>query len=147
MRCKNKKNISLFFLVLLCFFANICPAMAQTVPPAVDYTYIPMEEIPGFGRPTDFPGYLMAVYKFGLWTVGLAAMLMIIIGGYTYLTSAGNNATMGTAKKIITDAIAGLILALVSWVLLYAINPELVEFRNVQIQPTTFTNQNQLLPN
>jgi len=103
-----------------------------TTNPATSTSYTPMEEIPGFGKPTDFPEYLMAVYKFGLWIVGLSAMLMILIGGYMYLTSAGNNAAMGTAKKIITDAIAGLILALVSWILLYAINPDLTIFKAIQ---------------
>ncbi len=91
--------------------------------------YTPMEEIPGFGKLEDFPAYLMAIYKFGLWAIGTSAMFMIMIGGYMYLTSAGNNSQTGKAKGIITDAIAGLILALVSYVLLYTINPELVQFK------------------
>lgn len=88
--------------------------------------YEPMEEIPGFGKPSDFPTYLMSVYKFGLWAIGICALLMITIGGYMYLGSAGNKATTETAKKIIVDAIAGLILAMVSYLLLYIINPDLV---------------------
>lgn len=90
-------------------------------------SYVPMESIPGFGRPGSFPAYLMAVYKFGLWAIGICALLMITIGGYMYLASAGNKASAETAKKVITDAIAGIILALVSWLLLYLINPDLVK--------------------
>ncbi|HRY82522.1 MAG TPA: hypothetical protein P5232_02385 [Candidatus Moranbacteria bacterium] len=94
-------------------------------------TYKPMEEIPGFGRPENFPAYLMAIYKFGLWAIGMCAVFMIMIGGYMYLTSAGNNTQTGKAKGIITDAIAGLILALVSYLLLYTINPDLVIFTSI----------------
>jgi len=94
--------------------------------------YTPMEGIPGLikpGQSVDFPTYLMAIYKFGLWAIGISAVFMIMIGGYMYLTSAGNNSQTGKAKGIITDAIAGVILALVSYVLLYTINPELVQFK------------------
>jgi hypothetical protein len=93
------------------------------------HVYEPMEEIPGFGRPTDFPSYIMAVYQFGIWAIGISALLMITIGGYVYLTSAGNTSQTGKAKGIIFDAIAGIILAMVSYLLLYVINPDLVKFR------------------
>ena len=96
-----------------------------------NFSYTPMEEIPGFGRPTSFPEYLLTVYKFLLWSIGVAALLMISVGAFMYITSAGNNAAMGKAKGIITDAIAGVILALVSWVILYTINPALVTFRSI----------------
>lgn len=94
---------------------------------ASSYSYTPMETIPGFGAPTDFPSYIVAVYKFGLWTIGISALLMITLGGYIYLTSAGNASQVGKAKGIITDAIIGLIMAITSWLLLYTINPDLVQ--------------------
>jgi len=101
------------------------------------YSYTPMEKIPGFGAPADFPSYVMAVYKFGLWTIGISALLMITLGGYVYLTSAGNTSQTGKAKGIITDAIVGLILALVSWLLLYTIDPDLVKFSTTTSSGTT----------
>lgn len=104
-------------------------ALSPLLSRAANMTYTPMEEIPGFGKPEDFPGYVIAVFKFGIWTAGISAMLMIMVGGYMYMTSAGNNASMEKAKGIITDAIIGLILALFSWLLLYTINPELVSIK------------------
>ncbi len=92
------------------------------------FQYQPMETIPGFGKPTNFPAYIMAIYKFGLWAIGVSALLMISIGGYMYLISGGNKSQTGSAKGVITDAIIGIIMAMVSWVLLYAINPDLVKF-------------------
>jgi hypothetical protein len=115
MKKKIKIIISLLFLYLI-------PLTSL----AADYKL--MEEIPGFGKPENFPDYLMAIYKFGLGAIGVCAMFMIMIGGYMYLTSAGNNTQTSKAKEIITDAIAGLVLALVSYILLYTINPDLVNF-------------------
>jgi hypothetical protein len=92
-------------------------------------SYVPMEEIPGFGRPRDFPTYFMSVYKFGLWAIGICALLMVVIGGYMYITSAGNKSSAELAKKYITDAIIGLILAMLSWLILYVINPDLVTYK------------------
>jgi hypothetical protein len=100
---------------------------------ATSFTYTPMEEIPGFGKPTSYEGYILAIYNFGLWTVGIAAVLMISIGAFMYITSAGNTSQTGKAKEIIFDAIAGVILALTSYILLSTINPNLVNI--------TFTSQ------
>ena len=90
------------------------------------FNYTPMEQIPGFATSGEFCSYISAVYKFGIWAVGISAMLMIIIGGYMYMMSAGNTASTGKAKGVITDAIVGLILALTSYLLLYTINPNLL---------------------
>ncbi|MDQ1283822.1 MAG: hypothetical protein QG620_170 [Patescibacteria group bacterium] len=97
---------------------------------SAQFTYTPMEKIPGFETAGgDFPAYILAIYRFGLWTVGIAALLMISVGGYMYITSAGNNAQTGKAKGIITDAIIGVLLALTSYLLLYTINPDLVQIK------------------
>ena len=103
-------------------FAIFLPSLTL----AATYSYTPMETIPGFGKPTSFSAYISAVYKFGLWTIGISALLMITLGGYMYLTSAGNTSQTGKAKGVITDAIIGIILALFSWLLLYTINPDLI---------------------
>lgn len=58
-------------------------------------------------------------------------MFMIMIGGYMYIMSGGNNATMGKAKGFITDAIIGLLLAFTAYLILYVINPTLVEMRSI----------------
>ena len=92
------------------------------------FNYTPLEPIPGF-ESTDtstLEGFLRGLYLFVMWTVGIAAMFMIMIGGFWYLTSAGNTSRTGEAKKIITNALIGLLVALVTWLLLYVINPDFV---------------------
>jgi hypothetical protein len=118
---KNKHRF-LFPILLMAFV--VAPIFAQ----GAGLSYVPMENIPGYGKPSDFPTYVVSIYKFGIGAIGICAMLMIIIGGYMYITSAGNATTMGKAKGVITDAIIGLIMALASWLLLYVINPDLIQF-------------------
>jgi len=102
-------------------------------------TYTPMEEIPGLGKPSNFYDYISAIYKFGIGAIGICALLMIIVGGYMYITSAGNNASMEKAKGVITDAIVGLLLAFSSYLILYIINPDLVKIKRININPALTT--------
>ena len=134
----SKYKKTLVKIIFLSAFLSASIFLSQGVK-ASTFTYNPMESIPGSGSPSDFPGYVQAIYKFGIWTVGIAAMLMISIGGFMYLTSAGNTSKTGQAKEIITDAIIGVILALVSYLLLYTINPDLVK-NSAEIQaPSSVT--------
>ncbi len=53
--------------------------------------------------------------------VGVLAVLMILISGVMYLSSAGNERTQETAKRILIWSIIGLIVALLSWVVLITV--------------------------
>lgn len=89
--------------------------------------YTLLEKIPGAEEAgSDLKSYLEALYKIALVLVTLSAVLMLSIGGFMYLTSAGNTAQMGNAKGVITDALIGLVIALFAWLLLYVINPDFV---------------------
>lgn len=128
MNIKIKKYLVLSLLIAI--FA--IPILAF----AASFDYIPMEKIPGFDATGDFSTYILAIYKFGIWTIGLSALLMIMIGGFMYITSAGNNASMEKAKGIITDAIIGVLMALSAYLILYVINPELVKIKTISITGT-----------
>lgn len=54
--------------------------------------------------------------------VGLLAIIMLVVGGIMYMTSAGDETSAGTAKKTITYAIIGLVVALVSLVIVVQID-------------------------
>ncbi len=91
--------------------------------------YTPMEAIPGSGgveNISTFPSYIQAIYKFAIWSVGIAALLMISIGGFMYFMSAGNTSKMDSAKNVIGDALFGLIAIMVASLILYKINPDLI---------------------
>lgn len=125
---KNKKFIKLFAFVLSSLFLAV-PLLSSA---ADEFNYTPLENIPGTATTSgDFYEYVQAIYKFGIWAVGIAALLMITIGGFMYITSAGNTASMGKAKGVITDAIIGIVLALTAYLLLYIINPDLVTIQRL----------------
>ncbi|MCA9364949.1 MAG: hypothetical protein KC736_03590 [Candidatus Moranbacteria bacterium] len=100
----------------------------------VSSRYTPLEPIPGFEGAKSFEDYLISIYNFAVWTVGIAAMFMIVIGGFMYITSAGNTSALGRAKQVLWDAVFGLLVVMVTWLVLYVINPDLVQIsRNLLI--------------
>jgi hypothetical protein len=108
--CKSKLNTSTY-----------------TPPPDPKFDYTALEQIPGTeGDLKNFPDYIKALYKFVIWGVAIAGLLMLVIGGFWYMTAAGNNAQLSKAKDIIRDALLGIIVALFAWLLLFTINPDLV---------------------
>ncbi len=129
---KNKFLWSLFPILFLLttglFLMNISPVHAV-------YSYTPMEKIPGFeSATTDFPAYVLSITKFAIWAIGIAALFMITVGGFMYMTAAGNTSRMDSAKKVIFDAVIGLIVVMSAWLLLYVINPDLVKV-NISLIP------------
>ncbi len=91
--------------------------------------YVPLAPISGTTNPagtTNLGTYLTAMFKIGVAAAGVLAFLMIVWGGFTYLST---DAITGKeeGKDYIKRAIGGLILAMVSYIILYTINPSLVE--------------------
>ncbi|MDO8582296.1 MAG: pilin [bacterium] len=72
------------------------------------------------------PQYIAGVYNFGLMVAGFLAMVMIMIGGFMYIAAGGNQTIIGKAKERIFNAIIGLVILLLSYTILYTINPDLV---------------------
>lgn len=111
----------LFVGVALAFLGSYHATFAAD---AVQYTQL--ENIPGYeGKEKTFPEYVVAIYNLALWLVGISAMFMLTVGGFMYLTSAGNTSSAGTAKGLIKDALIGLVLGLSAWLIVNTINPDL----------------------
>lgn len=55
-------------------------------------------------------GFLRAIIKFASGLVGLVVILMLIIGGIRYITSAGDPKLVVSAKNQIVNAVIGLVL-------------------------------------
>lgn len=77
--------------------------------------------------------YISSVYQYAIVVIGILAVIMIIIAGFQWVMSAGNSDGIASAKNRITGAVIGLIIALGSYTLLFTINPELVQFRNLRV--------------
>lgn len=77
----------------------------------------------------DLAHYVAAWYTFGVSAISIIAVVMIMWGGFEWITAAGSATLIGQAKGRIMNAIVGIILILTSYGLLYLINPALVELR------------------
>jgi len=53
--------------------------------------------------------------------IGFLSFIMILAGGFKILTSAGDPKGMAGGKQTITLAIAGIVLAILSWLILLAV--------------------------
>lgn len=69
--------------------------------------------------------YINVVYAFALGIVGIIAVVLIMAGGLRWIAAAGNESAITDAKEIITSAVTGLAIALLSFVILSFINPQI----------------------
>ncbi|MCW9054935.1 MAG: pilin [Candidatus Pacebacteria bacterium] len=132
---QNKKiyvyGASLGLLILL-------PVLAY----AQQETFIPLTPLPGVTSSMSFGDFLNTVFRIGLAIAATLAVVMITIGGIEYMTSeAVYGKTEG--KERITNAVLGLLLALLIWVILYTINPNLINF-DINVTPSGSTSSQNL---
>jgi hypothetical protein len=82
----------------------------------------------GTGLPNDtsVSGLILRVINIALAVAGLVAVLFLIIGGFRYITSAGNEETAEQAKKIIINAIIGVVVIILAFVIVRVISNALV---------------------
>ncbi len=90
---------------------------------------VAMVSAQGFISPSDNPSAVagatggegsirqlaLRLVNFALGFLGVIAVIMIIYGGFLYVTAAGADDKVGTAKKIILYSIIGIIIILVSF--------------------------------
>ncbi len=77
--------------------------------------------------------YISIVYQYGVGIAAILAVVMIMVGGFIWLASAGSPDKITKAKEFIISAITGLLLALFSFIILTSINPGLVRFQPLSI--------------
>ncbi|MBI2426513.1 MAG: hypothetical protein HYV34_01575 [Candidatus Kerfeldbacteria bacterium] len=63
----------------------------------------------------DLVSTVTKVIQWVLGLLGLVAVIMIIIGGFRWMTAGGNEEKVEAAKKILTASIIGLIIVLLAW--------------------------------
>jgi hypothetical protein len=97
---------------------------------ALDYVPLEREAFTGFdpSGETKLAQFLSQAFQFGLAIAAALAVIMIVWGGVEIMLSE-SVFKKDDGKKKIQDAIYGLLLALVSWLILYTINPDILIFK------------------
>lgn len=72
---------------------------------------------PGLSQNQDLRTFIKNIVNFALGFLGLIAVVIIIYGGFLYVTAAGNEEQAGKAKKAITYPLIGIIIILSSFAL------------------------------
>jgi len=122
-----KKFLVLFFLFFLFFVAAESYVLADgSRPLEVQYPTVPGVSFTPTSTATELPNYVKYIFNFFLWAAGFAALGVLVIAGFRYLTSAGQPGILKDAKDQIFAAFAGLLILFSSWLLLTTINPQLI---------------------
>ena len=88
--------------------------MAQAIDPEADQPAI-IRALSG-GQ-TGLRGIVLTIINFFLGFLGLLAVVMVIYGGFLYVSSAGNEENVNKAKKILLYAVVGIVVIIVSFAL------------------------------
>jgi hypothetical protein len=90
----------------------------------------------GYGTNTAANGDLYTcinrLYKFAIVIGGVVGVFFIVIAGYLYMGAGGNDESITKAKDILTTTITSLVILFAGFILLKAINPDLIQFRSIQ---------------
>ncbi|MEO8065894.1 MAG: hypothetical protein ABI643_03535 [Candidatus Doudnabacteria bacterium] len=74
------------------------------------------------GNATNPISFLFLIINTLLAIAGLLAVLFIIIGGFQYITSAGNEERAEAGRKTLVNAIIGIVIIILSFVIITVIN-------------------------
>lgn len=78
--------------------------------------------------------YIKSIYKYAIGAVGILAAVVLMVGGIMWITAGGSAERIGEAKAWITASLTGLVIALCSYMILYTVNPNLVNFKITTIK-------------
>lgn len=82
---------------------------------------------------SELPTYVGNVLTFIIPLVGLVSFIMVLVGGFRILTAGGSSEGIKKGSQTITFAVAGIALAILSWlVLVFVRNVTGVDVTNFQ---------------
>jgi len=119
-------SVSIFSFFMLFFASTVLAAVSYTPLEPGAFTSI-TNSTSGAIDFNNLGAFFGQIFNYGIAVAGVLAVVMIIWGGIEYMTT-DSWTGKDDGKKRIQDALVGLGLALVSWLVLYTINPCLVNF-------------------
>lgn len=125
------KNILKHFLSMLILSVLIVPALVMTSPvqaaegeldlwsdPVLGVEDFGHEKLEGIGLGDSDPREIAAnIIQILLGLLGIIAVVIILVGGFKWMTAAGNEDKVTEAKKLLGAGIIGLLIVLAAWAL------------------------------
>jgi hypothetical protein len=130
---QNKHKWKILFLALYAVLLLATPHLARAA--AID---IPCKPSTGTAANTDLFTCINQLYKYALIISSIAATFMIILAGYLYIFSGGNDKRVSTAKSFISTSLLGIAVLLTGFLLLKQINPNLLSIKNITPQQIAY---------
>jgi len=113
---KNKliKSLATASMFLFVVMPALLVAMPSSAAPTVNTG---ASDFNNTGLSTNVtPTSLIAqIVKFGLGFLSLVAVIIILVGGFKWMTSGGSEDKIGEAKKLIINGVIGLVIILAAW--------------------------------
>ena len=146
---QQAKAILTFFIAAQMLLGYFNLAYAQTQP--INYsnahvsdqikTYLcaPSDSSNATTGNTDLFTCINRLYRVAIAIAGSIGILFIVISGYLYMSAEGNQESVDKAKSIFTSTIAAMVILMSGYVLLKALNPDLLHFQSVQPPSITAT--------
>lgn len=94
-------------------------------------------DLPFLPSVTDLRDLLVKIFEFMFRIVVLSAFVALVIGGVFYLTAGDNTSRVSQGQKWMKNALFGLALALLSYLILNTINPQFTQGLQLKIMPLT----------
>lgn len=111
--------------------ANIVALAALVAVPLAASAQLPtggVTPIAGSNLPTDanITVFITRVINILLGIAGLVAVVFLIIGGFRYITAGGNEESAESGKKTIVNAIIGIVVVILSFVIVRVISVAII---------------------
>lgn len=136
MERKHKRRLIFLFLVIVAV-----GAAAFFSVPSHAATPLSVENVGGsIGLGTaDLKGVILNVIRWLLGIMALVSVSFIIYGGFLWLTAAGNTERIEKAKRVILNAVIGLVIVLISWAIVFFVARVITDATNgtTQCDPST----------
>ncbi len=124
-------KLSLYCIILAsAVFGFAQSVQAEPAPdyvPGPDQLYTLEQKFGNISQVADIGEYIQLVYSYAVGIVGIIAVVLIMGGGIMWVSAAGNEQKISTAKEVIVSAVTAVIIMVLSYGILVFINPQLTK--------------------
>lgn len=127
------KKIFRDYKYLVIFFAAIMVFVPLSHVLALEVTYPTIPGFPNVNTNPTLPNYIDYFFGVAILSAGILGFFSIVYAGVKLLTAAGNPSAISDARERILGSILGIALLMFSFILLNAINPQLVNVKTLPL--------------